>query len=128
MRRFLVASLLITVISGCGGSEATELPAGPAKSGAELFDAKVLGGNPGCVTCHSLSPGTNLIGPSLAGIATRAADRIAGTSAAEYLHGSITSPAAFIVGGYKDQMPDDWSEVLTAAEIDALVAYLLTLE
>jgi mono/diheme cytochrome c family protein len=121
----------VLVLAGCGGSDGDAGPVGtdePGRAGRELFGERILGPNAGCITCHSLDPDTTLVGPSIAGIATRAGERRPGVSAAEYLRESITDPSAFVVAGFDDgRMPADWAEVLTAEEIDALVAYLLTL-
>ena len=124
------ALLLATVLAGCGGdgdSAASSLDA-PARSGKEIFAERILGSNAGCITCHSLDPDTRLVGPSIAGIGTRAATRQPGVSAGEYLRLSIVDPSDYVVAGFDDgRMPADWEDMLTAAEIDALVAYLLTL-
>jgi len=53
----------------------TPLPAGVADNGQKVFAAQ------GCAACHSLKPDEKIVGPSLAGIATRAGDRI---KAADY--------------------------------------------
>jgi len=128
IRRTFVAAIVVTVLSGCGGAgDSTDAAPGPARSGAGLFGSRILGGNPGCSTCHSLDPGTDLIGPSLAGIASRAATRSTASTAEAYIRESITAPQSFVVDGYTGRMPDNWTEVLTPDEIDALVAYLLTL-
>ena len=75
-----------------------------------------------------MDPDTTLVGPSIAGIATRAGSRVSGLSADDYLRQSITNPSAFVVNGFDDgKMPTDLGEVLTPAEIEAVVAYLLTL-
>ena len=66
------------------------------------------------------------VGPSLAGIGTLAASRVAGTSAADYLRESITDPNSFVVDGYNSGvMPSGWD--LSDAQIDSLVEYLLDL-
>ena len=125
-----VALLLTVTVAACGGgNEPAASPAdAPAISGEELFGERILGDNAGCITCHSLDPDTRLVGPSIAGIATRAAGRQPGVSAEDYLRKSIVAPSAYVVDGFDDgRMPADWDEALTAAEIDALVAYLLTL-
>lgn len=128
-RRVVATALLALTVAACGGgSGAADLPPGPARTGAELFEARVLAGNAGCITCHSLNPGTELIGPSMAGVATVAATRIPGVDAASYLRKSITAPGSFLVEGFDDRMPANWEEELAPDELDALVAYLLTLE
>lgn len=95
---------------------------------------------PGCFACHSVSPGVNLAGPSLAGIGARAAALIdsAGytgqaTDAAGYIRESIVSPHAYLypgqmyAAGGRSFMPDNYEQTLTTEQIEHLVAYLLTL-
>ena len=124
MRNLVTILALIVLAAACGGGDAEPLSA-TAASGEELYRERVLGGNAGCITCHSLDADTTLVGPSLAGVATRAADRVPGVTAAEYLRTSILRPAAYVVDGYEpDRMPANWGEVLTEAEVDALVAFL----
>ena len=78
---------------------------------------------------YFLEPGVVLVGPSFDGIATRAAGRVPGLSAEEYLRESILDPDAYVVDGFPaGQMLQNFSELLTEEEIDSLVAFLLTLE
>jgi hypothetical protein len=122
--------LLAVVVAACGGgSEPGDPSTGSSRSGAEIFAERILGPNPGCITCHSMDPDTTLVGPSIAGIATRAGSRVTGLSAGEYLRQSILDPSAFVVPGFDDgKMPADLGEVLSPGEVEAVVAYLLTLE
>jgi nitric oxide reductase subunit C len=96
---------------------------------------------PGCFACHSTVAGVNLVGPSLAGIAATAAERVKNpeysgkaTDAAGYISESITHPNAYIVPGptYSSQgqslMPGDFAKTLDSTQMDALVAYLMTLK
>lgn len=116
--------MLVLVVAGCGGS-ATE---DGEFDGEELFGQSVLAGNAGCITCHSLEPDRVLVGPSMAGIASRAGSREPGVSADDYIRKSILNPAAYVVDGFAEgQMLDVWEESLSPAELDALVEYLLTL-
>lgn len=128
MRRMVyvaTALVLITAISGCGGGGPG--PVGGV-DGEDLFSQKILEGNPGCVTCHSLTEGQVLVGPSLAEIGVDAAQRVSGMSARDYIEQSIVDPNAYVVADFKsDLMPQDWGEVLDDAQIAALVDYLLTL-
>jgi len=93
-----------------------------------IFLEEVSGVNAGCRLCHSLEPGVRLVGPSLYGIATAAAERVPGLSAEEYLYQSIVEPDAYVVPGYPaGTMPPDARERLTEEQIQDLVAFLLTL-
>lgn len=102
--------------------------AAEADAGRSLFLENTLGTNTGCRLCHSLDADTVLVGPSFDGVATRAATRVPGLSAAEYLRQSIVDPEAYVVEGFpKGQMFNNYAEVLTAEDIDNLVEFLLTL-
>jgi nitric oxide reductase subunit C len=96
---------------------------------------------PGCFACHSTAPGVNLVGPSLAGIAATAAQRIKSadyhghaTDAAGYIRESIMTPSAYVVTGPtfsangQSLMPANFGTTLRPAQIDAIVAYLMTLK
>jgi sulfur-oxidizing protein SoxX len=100
-----------------------------ADEGRALFMENTFGVNTGCRLCHSLDPGVVLVGPSLAGVATRAETRVPGMTAKEYLHQSIVDPNAYVVDGFpKGQMFQNFADVLTQEQIDSLVAFLLTLK
>lgn len=81
-----------------------------------------------CATCHALTPDTVIVGPALAGIATRAATRQPDLDARSYIELSILRPDSFVVEGFEDAMPKDFGQKLTGEELDALVAFLLTLK
>jgi mono/diheme cytochrome c family protein len=88
-----------------------------------VFTTRSIGS---CGICHSTDPGDDDVGPSLAGVAERAADR--GLDAAAYLRESITDPDAYVVEGYREgQMLPIYEERLSPDQIDALVEYLLSL-
>ncbi len=55
-----------------------------------------------CAQCHATVPDTIVIGPSLYGIATRAATRIEGYDAEAYIEHSILSPRSYIVEGFPE--------------------------
>ena len=123
MKRFVV---LVLVLVSCGGGSAPVT--GVAADGQALFEQRVLGENAGCVTCHSLRPDVVLVGPSLARIGAEAATREPGVSAADYIRKSIVAPDAYVLDGFDaGRMPQDWADQLSESEIDALVAYMVTL-
>lgn len=82
-----------------------------------------------CANCHLPTSEKTEIGPGLLNIKHRAATRIEGLSAAEYIYESITNSMAYTVEGFEaDLMPQNWAEIYTDPEIFDIVAYLLTLE
>jgi mono/diheme cytochrome c family protein len=83
--------------------------------GEELFVAA-------CAGCHGAEPGA---GPALVGMADRAASRVEGQSAEEYLHESIVDPGAFVVEGYSNIMPGNYGNTYSDTELDAMVAYIM---
>jgi nitric oxide reductase subunit C len=83
----------------------------------------------------------NLVGPSLAGIGTTAAQRIKdpryrgkATDAAGYIRESIHNPNAFVLtgptysSGGRSLMPTGLDGSLSSEQVDQLVAYLMTLK
>ena len=107
--------------------EARDVPPAPGVSeGRTVFGEPRLGA---CGICHSVEAGDDGVGPSLAGVGTRAASTVPGLSAEEYLRQSILDPDAYVVEGYRaGQMLPIYEERLTGAQIESLVAYLLSLE
>jgi mono/diheme cytochrome c family protein len=121
MKRGLVLVLMLLVAACGGGSEG-----GDDLSGEELFSQTVLEGQAGCSTCHSLEPDDVIVGPSLASIGTVAASRVEGLTAAEYIEQSIRDPRAHVVEGFAAGTMPTWDGVLSDAQVNALVSYLLT--
>ena len=86
-----------------------------------------------CSTCHQIEGvSAGLIGPDHTQIGRDAATRIPGLSAEEYLKQSITDPTAHIAEGVERAtaglMTNAITENLTGEQVDALVAFLLTLQ
>lgn len=80
-----------------------------------------------CAGCHSNHDDVRLVGPGLLTVAQRAATRVDGMTASDYLHESIVDPSAFVVAGYINMMPKDFGTIYTPQEVDAIVAYLMSL-
>jgi len=69
------------------------------------------------------------LGPSLATVGTEAGNRVAATSAVDYLRESIVAPDAHIVEGFASGlMPPAYGDELTEQQVTDLVAFLLTLK
>ncbi len=75
-----------------------------------------------CSGCHGAQDGA---GPAFAGMAERAATRVAGMTAEEYIHQSVVDPGAFVVDGFPNIMPKDFSTQLSDQQINGLVAYIV---
>jgi nitric oxide reductase subunit C len=123
---------------------ASALPAESATAASDkdpiaLGEIVFRSSTPSCAACHSLLPGANMAGPTLAGVATTAQRTL--ESAAykgdakdvdAYLREAIVQPSAHIVAGamYSASgvsfMPATYGTDLTAEQIDHLVAYLAT--
>jgi mono/diheme cytochrome c family protein len=109
-------------------AEPAAAPVGDAANGAVLFATFYNEVSFACATCHNAASADRLIGPGMLGISVRAATRVDGLTASEYLHTSIVNPSAYVVPDYPDAlMPKTYADVLTEAEINDLVAYLLSL-
>jgi nitric oxide reductase subunit C len=120
---------LIGVMAAACSSSGEPLAVRPELvDGQQLFELRAAGDQPGCVTCHSTTPGLVLVGPSLAGVGARAAGRVEGLDAEAYLRQSILDPRAYVVDEFEPgKMPAAFGQVLTDEQVDALVAYLLEL-
>lgn len=118
--------ILAAGTSGCAGEEAAAI--GDPEVGQVLYELGPEGVYaPTCVSCHRLTDlGDN--GPGFEGIADRAATRVSGLSAEDYLRQSIVDPEAYIVegdwGGHV--MPTNYAEEYSEEDINDLIAFLLT--
>lgn len=94
-----------------------------------------------CFSCHSTVAGVNLAGPSLGGLAARAAEIVQdpaykgkATDAESYLRESILEPSAHLTpgpmysAGGTSFMPNNYGQQLSEEQIAYLVKYLMTLQ
>jgi len=85
-----------------------------------------------CAACHSLDD-TKLVGPTFSGLAgskKKVRDPATGktselTATADYLRQSILEPNALLVEGYPENLMPPIGAILTPAQIDALVDYII---
>lgn len=119
------------------GSTPVDAGDDPRAKGEEIY----RNAQPACSSCHSTEPGVDMAGPSLAGLATRAAEIIDSpeyegdaTSVEGYIHESIVEPSAYLVpgdmysAGGTSFMPTGYGDSLSDEELDQLTAYLTTLK
>lgn len=130
----IIVLMLALSVAACGGGgdsagDAGDSAIGDASAGEELFSELIIGAQPGCITCHSLTPDEVIVGPSMAGIGSRAGERVEGTSAEDYLRTSILHPDDYVVEGFQPGvMVQVWEDELTDEQVDNIIAYLLTLK
>ncbi|MGV3742277.1 MAG: c-type cytochrome [Burkholderiaceae bacterium] len=109
----------------------------PIALGERLFRSAA----PACNACHSIAPGVNMAGPTLAGISARAAQIISSPEykgkakdIETYIRESIVEPSAHVVPGpmYSANstsfMPNTYGKDLKPEHVDQLVAYLASLK
>ena len=115
---FFIAALLLAACSTSAVETAPTLTP-QQQQGQAVFNLR-------CAQCHATVPDTVVIGPSLNGIATRAATRVEGYSAEEYIERSILIPDFYVVEGFANTMPTNFGKELTSEELSALVSYVMT--
>ena len=122
--RFILFLIFSVLLAACSAAETESKPTlSPLETqGRGVFQSF-------CSRCHGTSGDTVIVGPSLAGVATRAGGRVEGLDAEGYIRQSILTPNAYVVEGFpRDIMPGNFETELTAEKLDAVVAFLLTLE
>src|SRR5690554_6013052 len=128
-------------LSGAGETADTLPPGARPVTGNEdpiaLGEALFRTATPACNACHSIAPGVNLAGPTLAGLAARAQQTIdspdyqgKADSVEAFIRESIVSPSAYLhpgemySAGGVSFMPTSYGESLTDEQLDQLVQYL----
>lgn len=104
-------------------------PEDPVELGRQLLSS----GQYPCATCHALSSlnWTGAQAPNLDGIGARAATRVSGMAAYDYIHDSIRHPTNYVVPGFQPIMPafSDDPNALTympEEDLNAIIEFLLT--
>ena len=123
------------------GAPPAARPVGASDDPIALGERVFRSATPACTACHSVAPGVNMAGPSLAGLVARTGPMLTGgaykgtaTDVAGYIRESIRSPSAHLVPGdmYSANgvsfMPDTYGKLLTPEQIDQLAAYLTSLK
>jgi len=130
--------ILVTAASPQGIVLGTPPPPAASADPVALGEALFRRSPPACFSCHSLQENVILVGPSLSGLATRAASLVqspdykgAARTPQDYVRESIMNPHAYLVPGPtfsfggRSIMPA-FDTILKPQEIDQLVAYLVT--
>jgi nitric oxide reductase subunit C len=133
--------ILVSAATPQSAAFGAAVPAAASADPIALGEALFRQSPPACFSCHSTQPGVQVVGPSLAGIGSRAVAVLAlpdykGTakSPEDYIRESILHPSAYVVPGLtfgaggQSVMPAIYQDMLKPADIDHLVAYLTTLK
>lgn len=123
---FVITSFLLLLFTSACSDPASSDGAQPVADpiidrGKQIFTQN-------CASCHAITPDTNIVGPSLYGLANTSATRVKNQDAQTYLELSIIEPSIYVVEGYPDLMPSTFGKSLSSEDFDALIGYLLTLE
>ena len=126
--------------AGAGEAPPGARPITGAENPIALGEAVFRTAAPACAACHSIAPGANMAGPTLAGLAGRTEQLLASgqykgkaKDLAGYISESVVAPSAHVVPGamYSADgvsfMPTTYAKDLTAAQVDQLAAYLSSL-
>jgi nitric oxide reductase subunit C len=127
--------------TGTGAAPPGARPVAAGENPMALGERLFRTASPACNACHSVAPGVNMAGPSLAGIGDRAAKAIAGPDykgkakdVEGYVREAIVEPSAHLVPGamYSANgtsfMPNTYGQSLKPEQVDQLSAYLLSLK
>ena len=134
----------VTEQAGLGAGPASApggRPVGPGSSPIAQGESLFRSVTPACTACHSIAPGVNMAGPTLAGIGARATKVIGSPDykgkakdVEGYIREAIVEPSAHLVpgamysAGGTSFMPNTYGKDLKPEQIDQLVAYLATLQ
>lgn len=125
--QFLMLLIISTLLASCSSNSnppaATIQPTidPVVKKGEQIFTQN-------CASCHSKIENIVIVGPPMAGLASRAGQTREKFDARGYIENSILNPEDYIVPGFKNIMPTTFGKVLSGEDLDAVVAFLLTLE
>ena len=125
---------LVTVLPPNGGIPTPECDAqemfildgqsvcpGDAGNGQQVFIGAT--GAIACSSCHTTDGGPH-VGPSLQNVFARAAERIVGLSANDYIYQSLRDPGSYLVDDFNNLMPAFGDSEINPDDLLDLIAYL----
>lgn len=125
----LLLALVISATSSNGAaspnSNAYSAELAQAMARADANTGAALIAETDCATCHLTGDGR--AAPLFDGLGSLASSRRSPLSAEQYLYEAIVFPAAHLLNGYANAMPNDYGERFSPSEIGHMIAYLLTL-
>lgn len=125
----VIVAALLMVAAACGGSDTTGQTS-PEIDTRLVTQGRTVAAFSGCTGCHSFD-GAVIVGPSwrrLFGSVEELADGSSVVVDETYLRRAILDPEAEIVSGFgAGVMPQDYADVLSAEDVDALIALIESL-
>ena len=94
---------------------------GDAGNGQQVFIGAT--GAVACSSCHTTDGGPH-VGPSLQNVFARAAERIVGLSANDYIYQSLRDPGSYLVDDFDNLMPAFGDSEINPDDLLDLIAYL----
>ncbi len=124
-----VAAFIMNYEEWAANPEAVPTPLFVVDSNDPIALGRVAMVQYGCTGCHTIQGLSEAVtGPVMNGIATRAGTIAGYASAEDYIRASILNPNEYLVEGFNEGvMPQNFGEIIPAADLDNIVAYLLTL-
>ncbi|MDE2636722.1 MAG: c-type cytochrome [Chloroflexota bacterium] len=126
----LLLALVISATSSSGApaadSDAYAARLESALVGADAKIGEALITETDCATCHLAGDGS--AAPLFDGLGSLAGQRRPALSAEQYLYEAILYPAAHLLDGYANAMPNNYGERFSPSQIGHMIAYLLTLD
>lgn len=126
----LLLALVISATSSSGaptvGSDAYAAELETVLAGADANIGEALITETDCATCHLT--GDVSAAPLFDGLGSLAGKRRPPLSAEQYLYEAILYPAAHLLDGYANAMPNNYGERFSPSQIGHMIAYLLTLD
>ncbi len=130
----LAAKAINTITTASTATTASAASTAPVAADAEPADTaahgKEVATQTGCLACHA-ADSSKLVGPGWGGIYGTTAELEGGGTAViddAYLSESITAPDAKVVAGYPAGVMPSYAGILSSDEINAVVAYIRSLE
>lgn len=125
----LLLALVINATSShsapTAGSDAYAAELAAALTGADATIGEALITETDCATCHLTGDGSTA--PLFNGLGALAGQRRPPLSAEQYLYEAILYPAAHLLDGYANAMPNNYGERFSPSQIGHMIAYLLSL-
>lgn len=125
----VVADGTVTTPTTTGATTTTAATTTTTSGGDQVAAGKLLFSSNGCDSCHTFTPAnaTGQVGPNLDSAIAADAQADKNMALDAFIKQSITDPSAYLAKGYTGGiMPSNFGKILKPAQIDDLVAFILS--